>query len=241
MYVAILGSLEVISDLYNSVAGIWLHALLLGWLLYRGSLLFHAPHGKFYLALCVTPLIRLVGYAISSAVFPGVWFYCLTETIVLLSAALAARTVGLTFQDIGFCRPRKLWPVPLVVFSGLAAGWMEAHLIRPQPLTPGLRWPQVWLPALLLMAFTGFGEEIVFRGILQRLADRLYRPVVSVLLVSCCWSILHIVWLSWPDLFLVLGTGLFWGGMRQYSRSVIPLGLAHGLANIALFIVLPYR
>jgi membrane protease YdiL (CAAX protease family) len=102
-----------------------------------------------------------------------------------------------------------------------------------------LEWAEVWLPALILMACTGFGEELVFRGLLQQVAsDALGRwagPYVAVL-----FAVLHVGYLSFADVVFVFAIALFFGWAADRSRSIVGVTVAHGLINIALFLVVPF-
>ena len=63
--------------------------------------------------------------------------------------------------------------VPLELLFGLsgsALGHIEYQILRPQPLARALTWGEAAIPALILLVSTGFVEELIFRGIMQRVA-----------------------------------------------------------------------
>lgn len=235
-----LGLMEAISDILSPIIGNLLHALLLVWLVYRGSTHTNANFGKLLICMSVCPMIRIVGFAISSSMFPGVWYYSITEAIVILAACFAVITNGYTLSDIGLCIGKQVWITPLILFSGIMGGWMESHIIAPSPLVSGLAWHNIWFVSLMLIFFTGFGEEFIFRGVIQHAASVAYRPWMGIVFTAVLWALLHIGWLSWIELAFVCFMGLLWGTLRHFSRSIISLSLAHGIANIMLFVAMPY-
>jgi membrane protease YdiL (CAAX protease family) len=217
----------------------WFHALVAAALLLRGSRATEHADGHLYLALSIMPLVRIVSYSISPHFVPGVWFYVAAEIPLLLAATSATRVLHLPLSALGWQRPRSLAISALIVLSGIPAGWAEGFIIHPPALASGLHPARLVLPALLLIACTGFVEETVFRGLIQYTAMRYLGTVQGILLTTVGWSMLHIGWGSAEDVGFVFLAGIVWGWARYWNRSTLDLGLAHGAANVVLFLVLP--
>jgi membrane protease YdiL (CAAX protease family) len=96
------------------------------------------------------------------------------------------------------------------------------------------------LPGLLLIVFTGFSEEWLFRGLIQTTACNWLGPLAGVVFTAAGWSLLHIGWNSGLDVAYVFSIGLFWGWIRLKTESTWATSLAHGLANVVLFLILPW-
>ncbi|MCG8349677.1 MAG: CPBP family intramembrane metalloprotease, partial [Chloroflexales bacterium] len=95
------------------------------------------------------------------------------------------------------------------------------------------------VPALTLMIFTGFTEELIFRGLLQTLARQLL-GVKGLVFVALLFAVLYIGYRSIPIFFAVLSFGLLAGCAVLYTQSILGVTIAHSLANIMLFLVMPY-
>lgn len=240
VYLVALGFSELVSDLWQPLVGVWLHALLATVLILRGSQLTGTREGHFCIALSIMPLVRIVSFAISPTFASGVWFYVAAEMPFLGAALAGARVLDLKWNDIGICRPRSWLLSAVVLVTGVGEGWLEAQIIHPAALASGLSPHQVLLPALLLIVSTGIVEEIVFRGLIQLMSTRLLGTIAGVVYTSLGWALLHIGWLSVIDVFYVCAIGLIWGWFRHVNRSVLDIGVAHGLANVMLFLIVPY-
>lgn len=239
VYLALLGISELISDLKQPVVGLWMHAVLGAIMIVRGTQVTDRVRGRLYLACSIMAVVRIVSFAIAPSFISGVWFYVFAEVPFLAAAITASRVIRLSPAELGIRRPRYLWASPFIIVSGIGAGWIEAQIIHPAALTPGLRPGQIWLPALLLIISTGFVEEVVFRGLIQYTTTRYFGTVVGIVYTSLGWALLHIGWLSWVDVGYVFTIGLVWGAMRHWNRSILDLAIAHGLANVMLFLVIP--
>ena len=240
-YVALLAASEAVSDLWQPVFGICLHIFLAGFILLRGAREIETTEGRFYVALSIAPMVRIISYAVAPSFNShSVWFYMAAEGPLIAAAVAAARVTGLPVrQTLGWQRPRSLVVSVGIVLSGLVIGWGERFIIQPDSLSPNLQLPAVLVPAIVVIVFTGYVEETLFRGLLQTTATQWRGLTFAVLYTTVAWGFLHIGWYSVADVIYVMLVGLVWGFARYWNRSTLDLGLAHGLANVMIFIVLP--
>jgi membrane protease YdiL (CAAX protease family) len=82
-------------------------------------------------------------------------------------------------------------------------------------------------------------EELLFRGILQRVVERVLGYRWSILYVSVLFGVLHIGHRSALDVVLVSAIGVGFAIARQRTQSLLGPVLAHGIANTMLFVVVP--
>jgi hypothetical protein len=92
---------------------------------------------------------------------------------------------------------------------------------------------------LTLLLATGFAEEFVFRGVLQKvstdvLGDR------GLLLVAIIFAVLHVGYLSVSDVVFVFFVGLYFAWATVRTGSILGATVAHGITNILLFVVIPF-
>jgi hypothetical protein len=91
---------------------------------------------------------------------------------------------------------------------------------------------------LSFLIFTGFTEELVFRGLLQSLSLPIMGRFAFVY-VSLLFAVMHIGYRSLADLVFVFTVGLYFAFVVQWSGSILGVSLAHGVTNTTLFVVMP--
>jgi hypothetical protein len=226
----------------------------IGLLLYTGLLLYllflvlqwweYPPMRRLLVCLIFAPLIRMISLSMPLVGFPMTYWYLATSIPLFAAVLYARRMLELPWQETGMQLGRGHPALAIIVqmlisLVGLIFGYTEYHILQPAPLVGSLTWQHVWFPALVLMVSTGFFEELLFRGVMQRVARETLGVWGSILLVSLIFAILHIGYQSLLDLLFVFVAGLFFGVMFEWTRSLIGITIAHGLTNIILFIVMP--
>lgn len=93
--------------------------------------------------------------------------------------------------------------------------------------------------ALVLLFITSPGEEIFWRGFLQRWAMAKYGRLQGFWLISLLYAAVHLIT---GNLMLVLGalaSGLFWGFLYLNEENIAPLIISHALWTVAVFVFFP--
>jgi len=93
---------------------------------------------------------------------------------------------------------------------------------------------------LVMVVFIGFGEELIFRGLLQSSVERQYGKYVSIFISALIFSIMHSGYQSVPYLFFVFGVGLTLAYAYDRTGSLGLVALMHGILNFFLFSFLPF-
>lgn len=196
----------------------------------------HSVH-KLLLSLTFAPLIRILSLSLPLAGLPLIYWYVVTGVPLLVTAVLIARTLGFSRQEIGLNLGRV--PIQILVgLTGLIFGYIEYQLLRPALLVQVVSWEQLLGPALILLICTGFTEEVIFRGVMQR-ATKETMGGLTELYVSALFAVLHVGHKVWLDVLFVFGVGLFFAWVVTKTRSLLGVTLAHGLTNTILFLVGP--
>ena len=149
------------------------------------------------------------------------------------------RISGYAPAEVGLTLGRSLPLQTLTGLSGLGLGYLEYRILHPTPLALSFTLGSIWLPALILLLFTGLLEELIFRGLLQRASQALLGNLGPVY-VSLAFAVLHIGYRSLADIAFVFAVGLLFSLVSGRSRSIWGVTLAHGLTNISLFLVFPF-
>ena len=230
---------EVLTVFLNIMAGIICHGVLLVVFIVQAALAPDRVRRNLFMALCLAPLIRILSLSMPLAPIPQIYWYLLiygpllaATVIVMLNTRLAPRDVGLVTRG---------WPLQITfgIVTGLALGVLEYVILRPVPLASSFTLVAVLAPALILVITTGFVEELIFRGVMQTLSERVMGPL-SVLYVSLIFAVLHVGHYSALDVVFVFLVALLFTAMVKKSGSLLGVTLAHGIANSMLYCVMPF-
>ena len=91
-----------------------------------------------------------------------------------------------------------------------------------------------------MLQYTGFVEELIFRGVLQQTAVEVFGSWWGIVYVSLLFAVLHIGFLSLIDVVFVFFVSLFFGWVVKKKGSLFGVTLAHGITNILLYLVVPF-
>ncbi|MBN2097974.1 MAG: CPBP family intramembrane metalloprotease [Dehalococcoidia bacterium] len=233
---AMLGA-ELLAMFVAPLGGIICYMVILVSLIVHSAVLKTSRTRDLYLALGMVPLVRIASIAIPATDVSLVYWYLIVAIPIVVSALTVAVVLKMRPSEVGLTN-RAIGLQPLVAFVGIVIGLADYLILKPEPLTETLTWHEVLVPALILLAATGFAEELVFRGVLQRAALTLgswgwvYVAVVFSVLQIGHHSVLH--WL------LALGMALLYGWIVKRTGSILGVSLAHGLVNIFLYLVFPF-
>ena len=100
--------------------------------------------------------------------------------------------------------------------------------------------PPALVGALLFFPI-GFGEEIFWRGFVQRRFAETWNPAAGFILALLLSTGVH---LPTGNLVLILAAftcGAFWGGLYWLTGSFLPVLISHMLWDPAIFVVWPIR
>ena len=93
--------------------------------------------------------------------------------------------------------------------------------------------------ALLMIFLIGPGEELFWRGFLQRRLSLSYGPLFGFLISTAIYTLIH-VGSGNPMLVLAAGIcGLFWGGLYLKYRSLVLNIVSHTVWDVCIFLLYP--
>ncbi len=239
-YLAAIALAEAATTYLEPRIGLVLHATILLLLIAHVGLTWGKPGNALLITIGLAPLIRLESLSLPLNVFPTVWWYAITSVPLFLAAAISARTLAFSRRDLGLqVSIRQLpWQVAIGI-AGATVGLLEYPILKPQPLAPRLTLADAWLPAAILLVCTGFLEELIFRGLIQRAALRVVGRA-GILYVAVLFAVMHLGYRSGADVVLVFWAGLAFGILAAKTRTIAGVSFAHGVANVVLFLVAPF-
>ncbi len=237
-YLLVVSVAEVLSAVVHPQLGLIAHAITLIGLLVHAGIGRYDETRKLALALILAPMIRLLSFSLPLLRFPQAAWYPIVSIPLLLATWLIIRHIKVAGYTLGLTRNNLVLQL-LLVPGGLGLGVIEYLILRPAPFANSFSWGSFWLLALSLTIFTGFTEELIFRGLLQNLSV----PVLGrwgLVYVALLFAVLHTGYQSVLDVVFVFAVGLVFGYIVSWGGSILGVTLAHGLTNITLFLVMPF-
>ncbi|MCS7140543.1 MAG: type II CAAX endopeptidase family protein [Nitrososphaerota archaeon] len=240
LFIAFIALAESVTTFIDPVHGFSLHSLALISMVCLSALKYSEnPVSSFFLSLSLAPLIRITSLSLPLAYFPRYSWYLLAGTALFLATLALIKVAGMSRHDIGMTFNKPL--IQLAVgATGVPLGVIEYFILKPEPLASSFNLLEFMSLALALIFFTGFIEELVFRGVIQRTAIASLGRKYGVLGTSLIFAILHIGWLSILNFLFVFLVGLFFGLIVLKTNSIAGVSLSHGLTNVMLFMFMPF-
>jgi membrane protease YdiL (CAAX protease family) len=240
IYLAAATSAEILTTIVEPRLGLVLHGVLLAALLAQAALTWDQPIHELLLVMAFAPLIRLLSLSLPLAGIPIVYWYFLTSIPLFAAAIMIAQALNYTPASIGLqVRMRGLPLQVLIACTGFVLGYMEYEILRPQPLVRSFSLQDIWLPALVLLVSTGFAEELLFRGLMQRAATYVLGGA-GIPYVAVVFAVLHVGYKSFADVVFVFVVALLFGWIVAKTHTLLGVTIAHGLTNSMLFLVMPF-
>lgn len=188
-------------------------------------------------ALILIPLLRIMSLSISVTEIGPLYWLALIILPLSISCIFLMRGQHLSITDVGL-NLKKLPLQLLIIWGGLAIGFIEYLILEPAAITANLEIYNLILSVIVLLS-AGFILELIFRGIIQPKTDNLMGKLWGLLFVSILFTSQYINWNSVPYIGFVFGVSIIYGYIFQKTDSILGISVSHGLANVMLFIILP--
>ncbi|MGG3563414.1 type II CAAX endopeptidase family protein [Neobacillus rhizosphaerae] len=101
---------------------------------------------------------------------------------------------------------------------------------------PSLFWQYI---ALILVAAPG--EELFWRGFIQKNLMKYFRPLVSIVIAALLYASVHIYSGSFLLVLAAFLSGLTWGFLYYWKKSMPLIIVSHLVFDIMIFIILPLK
>ncbi len=239
-----IGISEFVFAYRNAAYGIVL-SLAISFLLY---LLLAIPSSEDRLTLCVESMALVPVYVLFTSSLP--WFFINQEYLLpaVYSCIIALcffhiYQKNLSLQEL-FGRLPTTASLPYYLLGGTAlgccTGLVEYMILRPAPAYPSISAGYLVLNLLYMTVFVGLGEELLFRGLIQRDMVNLFGWRGGLIGASLLFTIMHLTWRSVPELFFVFIAGLIFGSLYLKTKSLFLPILVHGINNVVLVVIYPH-
>ncbi|WP_264737020.1 CPBP family intramembrane glutamic endopeptidase [Cytobacillus firmus] len=101
--------------------------------------------------------------------------------------------------------------------------------------SPSLIWHYIVLILIIVP-----GEEVFWRGFVQKRLMKLTTVKLSIILSSLLYSSVHFYSGYWMLAFAAIIAGLFWGWLYAWKRSIPLVIVSHLIFDLLMFVLLPF-
>lgn len=240
LYLAALVAAEIVTAYYSVEMGIVIHVGILFALLFHSSLVREQNFSYLLMSMMVLPMIRILGHTIPGLVHIEQLYWFPIIAVPLFGASYVIMKVqGLGLKNVGFQWGNLKLQI-LIALTGVILGTAEYFILKPPALIPHFTPQWVLIGALILIISTGFAEELLFRGIIQKNVENVFGCAFGLIYTSLIFTTMHIGWNSFLDLIFVFLVAMFYGYAFQKTRSLLGITLSHGISNTFLFLIVPF-
>ena len=230
---------EISVTYINKEAGLVIEMVILFALLLNSSLNVSYNYSVMLRSMMILPMIRIIGLSIPLMQIQPLYWFPIIAVPLFAAVYTIMKSQGLTRKHVGLIWGNKKVQF-LIALTGIFLGTIEYTILQPKPLIAVLDPVTLITASIILIISTGFAEELLFRGILQKNAENVFGTIVGLLYTALLFTALHIGWNSFNDLIFVFSVALFYGIAFQKTRSIVGITLSHGLSNTFLFLIIPF-
>ncbi len=97
-----------------------------------------------------------------------------------------------------------------------------------------------WLISVLLLLIIAPGEEIFWRGFLQRRLALRWGDSAGWIIGSLAYGAVHLLTGNVMLVIAALVCGFYWGFLYRWQKSLWPVLISHALWDLTAFVILPF-
>ena len=219
------------------VPGTFGHAIALLGLIGLGRVRWDHPEGRLCLALAVVPVLRLASIALPAVIIPEYIWYVMIGIPTFLAIAIAARALALRPADLGI--RRTPWREVAILAAASAALGLAGFVIgEPEPLPTGVSVTEIVLTSLALVTCGAFLEELLVRGLVQRVAAELLGGR-AVIVSAAITGLLYLASLNLRYVVFMVAIAVLLGVVARRTGSIAGPVAGHAVLLWTQLIVWP--
>jgi uncharacterized protein len=238
VYLLTIGVAEYIYHSFSPVYAVIIHFLLLLTIIIQGARTRDQYRRQFWLALGIVPIIRIVSIAMPVMLqFSQFIWYIIIAVPIFACVLYLIQFFNYSLSDVGLTWNYPIFQV-LVGISGVGLAIIDYYILKPESLIFSLSIEIIVFPAIVLMIFTGFLDELVFRGVVQKASA----AVISSgwILVAAIYSATQISYGSILHCLFSFLVALYFGWIVKRTGSIMGVSLCHGIINCGVYLILPH-
>jgi membrane protease YdiL (CAAX protease family) len=189
-----------------------------------------------YWAMLILPVVlRMVNLSLPFPIINSKIQLFLTYGLITYSSFLMAKHLGVKMP---YLKGASWKQYIIAVFLGLGLGTLEYHILGFIPIITVLsEFDYIYL--IFIIFIIGFGEELVYRGLVQTTQDEVIGRKGALFLSSVLFGIMHLIWRNPLEFFFTTFAGFVFGYQFYKTDSIIPPTIAHIMNNTTWLIFAP--
>jgi len=195
------------------------------------------PFMRLLPVLALLPLLRILSATMPVQRVAEIYWYAMVGVPLLCAILLTMRLFDLGLADIGLGR-RITSTQAAIAWSGIPLGLVAYVLVRPEPLVGPGGVKRIYAGVVILIVFSGFTEEMLFRGLLQPILLRMFGPA-GLIATSLLFAAVYLGTKAPAYVVFILGVGLFFGWCVRRTGSLWGVAIAHGIMSVSAILILP--
>lgn len=136
---------------------------------------------------------------------------------------------------------RALLALPFLIPLSAAFGVLEYSLVEPAPFIGEWTLNNLLLIGIIMFSFVALVEELLFRGIIQRIFENQLGRTSGLIIASTLFGLMYASYGGTLELIYGLFLGILLGLVYDYTKSLVTIIAMHGTLNFFLFAVIPYH
>jgi membrane protease YdiL (CAAX protease family) len=240
VYLLLLIAAEITSVAVDVRPGIVLAAASLLALIHHGSRTHDENTRALLWGLALVPVSRILSLSLPFSRLPILDYYLLTGAPILGATGIASRAIGYSLSDLGLSPRARDVPLALaLVPAGLTLGLVDYLILHPAPLSSALTLSASWKPALVLIATAGFGEEVIYRGLLQTGAMRALGRR-GIIFVAVLYASMNVGYRSLMHVAFAFVVALAFAAITWKAGSILAVVVGHASLAAGLLLIAPF-
>jgi len=195
------------------------------------------PEGQIAIALSILPLLRTLSIALPSVLVPVWIWHAEIGLAVIVATFLAARVIGLSAADLGL-RTAPPRDTALALAIGFPLGFLGATITDPASILPDRSLATAATASVAVIVGAAVAEELLFRGLLLRLAERV-RLADGVVVTSALSTLLYVATLNVQYVALMGLVSVVLAILTLRSNSIWPAIACHAALAWSQLILWP--
>lgn len=190
-------------------------------------------------ALSLLPLFRILNTTMPVFFTQTLYLFPLIYGPIFISMYFVAKNQEFTRQEMGISFQKLYLYLPASIILGMVLGKIEYNTIKVESLVPVPTLKNLLIFAVIMIAFTGLAEELLFRSIIQTRLEQTISGMGGLIIASLLFGAMHSGYGSAKEIIFTFSAGFLIGYLFQKTRSLPFIALTHGLINVFLFALIP--
>jgi membrane protease YdiL (CAAX protease family) len=230
---------QIMSTYYSTTFGIILEAFLIINLIVNSILTKSIKFSYLSQAMILLPLINIISLNMAVIALKPIYWLTIVAVPITIATIIMMRNQGISRSKAGFIIGNL--PLQLIVaITGVALGIIEYNIFHQTAIISDFNQINIIIVGSIIIIFIGLLEQLIFRGIIQKLAENIMGNSLGIIFASILFTILNIGWNSPLNLIFIFLVSIYYGYVFQKTRSVIGIGISQGLFYLTIFILLPF-